>query len=518
MSQHTDTDERSTWIDIGTWTKCSSTTARFSTHKRKRFGKWMKAGSVKDLDLSSPTLILNQRRMHWRFSHRTTRIREVGTSESLILTKCRSKGLCCLSDHCRWSSRWNWHNPTTFSRWRKYHCIGIVEEKTNSTNRVHPSQTQQVLHRTSRNCFPWWVVLTSAKDIAKNTITSLLEEWGLVRVVDTTKIESLKLLNQPRFYHFVKNPTGCCVPSTTSGRSKKVRYENWLRRSPWCGSVLILLQKPQAMEEMFEELHPLLLGLEIPPSGGGPTISTIADVQNHIHCMRNWARRRVPLWSANLRLRAVIDVEPDAVYLGISETKTTKASEQRLYIEDVLQRTQSCGLVQAVVLGQKVASTLHLEFNTLISHAKSCRRTSSPHSSSASSDERDEQQGRTDEATPKYREEVDHSHNEAIDKESLLCGNWWWFARQHSIWYTRKALVCKVQRVSLGHFLRTLDLLATHRTLERIQWVWRSDQEQRSGVHRAIWWDAWWDSWQRVWQGEIWGSRYWLQATSKRFP
>ena len=46
------------------------------------------------------------------------------------------------------------------------------------------------------------------KDIARrNTITSLLEEWGLVEVVDTDKIEVLKLpLNQLKILSFREKP------------------------------------------------------------------------------------------------------------------------------------------------------------------------------------------------------------------------------------------------------------------------------------------------------------------------
>lgn len=58
------------------------------------------------------------------------------------------------------------------------------------------------------------------KDIARrNTITSLLEEWGLVRVVDTTKIESLKLpLNQLKILSFREKSDWVLCPKYHIGK------------------------------------------------------------------------------------------------------------------------------------------------------------------------------------------------------------------------------------------------------------------------------------------------------------
>ena len=58
------------------------------------------------------------------------------------------------------------------------------------------------------------------KDIARrNTITSLLEEWGLVEVVDTDKIEVLKLpLNQLKILSFREKPDWELCPKYHIGK------------------------------------------------------------------------------------------------------------------------------------------------------------------------------------------------------------------------------------------------------------------------------------------------------------
>ena len=58
------------------------------------------------------------------------------------------------------------------------------------------------------------------KDIAsRNTITSLLEEWGLVEVVDMNKIEVLKLpLNQLKILSFREKPDWELCPKYHIGK------------------------------------------------------------------------------------------------------------------------------------------------------------------------------------------------------------------------------------------------------------------------------------------------------------